>query len=58
MLFRIDDDPDHPFSEIVGLLQRVVREPDDVVYGVLRKNGELVEVAASKVITAKLVPTR
>jgi hypothetical protein len=59
LLFRIEGDPEHPFSEVVGLLQRIDTDPGGARrLAVLRRNGELVEVLESDVIRWKLVPTR
>ena len=57
ILYRIEDS-DHPFNEVVGLLQRVENE-DDGAYDtlmILRKSGELVEVGAEQIVSWKVLP--
>ena len=57
MLFRIRGDSEHPFSEAVGLLQRVDRTADaGLTYHVVRRSGEMIAVPASDVIKLKMVP--
>ncbi|MBW3590541.1 MAG: hypothetical protein KY393_01605 [Actinobacteria bacterium] len=54
ILFRIKGDPEHPFSEAVGVLQRI--DSDPTTYHVLRRSGEVVEVPEQSVVTLKLMP--
>ncbi|MEO7804554.1 MAG: hypothetical protein ABIS18_09490 [Actinomycetota bacterium] len=49
-MFRIDDS-EHPFSEAVGLVQRI----ENGIYLILKRNGTTVEVPADKVVTLKRV---
>jgi hypothetical protein len=59
ILFRIEGDQEHPFSEVVGLLQRVaVDEAGARTLAVCRRDGSLVEVAEADVIRLKFVPIR
>lgn len=59
ILFRIEGDPDHPYSEVVGLLQRVaVNESGARTLAVCRRDGSVVEVAETDVIRLKFVPIR
>lgn len=55
ILFRIDGDPQHPFSEVVGIVQRISEE--NRVYHVVKRDGTLVEVPAADVVKLKIVPT-
>jgi len=51
ILFRIEGDPEHPYSEVVGLLQRVtVDEAGARTLAVCRRDGSVVEVAEADVI--------
>jgi len=59
ILFRIEGDPDHPYSEVVGLLQRVaVNEAGARTLAVCRRDGSVVEVAEADVIRLKFIPIR
>ena len=59
ILFRIEGDPDHPYSEVVGLLQRVaVSESGARTLAVCRRDGSVVEVAETDVIRLKFIPIR
>lgn len=58
ILYKIEGDPEHPFSEVVGLLQRVETAPDGGrILHVCRRNGVLVAVAEVDVIRMKFIPT-
>jgi len=58
ILYRIQGDPDHPFSEVVGLLQRVGPGPGGAtIIAVCRRDGSVVEVAQPDVVRMKFVPT-
>ncbi|GAC1374700.1 MAG: hypothetical protein NVSMB32_17770 [Actinomycetota bacterium] len=58
ILYRIEGDPEHPFSEVVGLLQRVERNADGArLLHVCRRSGAVVVVAEADVIRMKFVPT-
>jgi hypothetical protein len=57
VLFRVHGDPDHPFSEAVGLLQRVeVDSGGSRTLVVLRRDGTLVAVPERDLVKLKLVP--
>lgn len=57
MLFRIEGDPEHPFSEVVGVLLRVTGAGSpEATYSVIRRSGEVVEVRQDKVMALKLLP--
>jgi hypothetical protein len=59
ILFRIEGDPDHPYSEVVGLLQRVAgNEAGARTLAVCRRDGSVVEVAEADVIRLKFIPIR
>jgi hypothetical protein len=59
ILFRIEGDPDHPYSEVVGLLQRVaVDESGARTLAVCQRDGSVVEVAETDVIRLKFIPIR
>lgn len=57
VLYRIHGDPDYPFSEVTGLLQRIDRPPGaPPTYSVIRRTGEVVEFSEASVVKAKLLP--
>jgi hypothetical protein len=57
LLFRVEGDPDHPFSEVSGVLQRVERLPGDhCIYHIVRRSGEMVRVAEPDVLKVKIIP--
>ncbi len=57
LLFRLPGDPNYPFSEVTGVLQRVERSPDGhCVYHIVRRSGELVSVAEPDVLKLKIIP--
>ena len=59
ILFRIEGDPEHPYSEVVGLLQRVaVDEAGARTMVVCRRDGSVVEVAEADVIRLKFIAIR
>ena len=59
VLFRIEGDPDHPYSEVVGLLQRVAVDRSGArTLAVCRRDGSVVEVAEADVIRLKFIPIR
>lgn len=58
ILFRIAGDPQHPFSEVVGVLQRVEELPGGGrVLHVCRRTGAVVTVAEADVVRMKFIPT-
>jgi hypothetical protein len=59
ILFRIEGDPEHPYSEVVGLLQRVaVNQAGSRTLAVCRRDGSVVEVAEADVLRLKFIPVR
>lgn len=57
ILFSLSDDPEHPFSEVTGVLQRVTdADGPDARYSVVRRSGEVVEVRRDAVLKLKLLP--
>lgn len=56
--FRIYDDPSYPFSEAVGVLQGIDRNADDVVYRIVRRNGEVTRVKDTDIVRLKQIPGR
>ncbi|MBW3588462.1 MAG: hypothetical protein KY429_03495 [Actinobacteria bacterium] len=57
LLFKIEGDSEHPFSEAVGLLQRVVSTDSGSELYILKRNGEIVVVAESAIVSYKVIPT-
>ncbi|HVL50725.1 MAG TPA: hypothetical protein VM754_04400 [Actinomycetota bacterium] len=57
ILYSIPDDPEHPFSEVTGVLQRVTDAGGpDARYSIVRRSGEIVEVRRDAVLKLKLLP--
>lgn len=57
MLFSITGDPEHPFSEVTGVLMRITdADGPDATYSVVRRSGEVVEVRRDAVLSLKLMP--
>ena len=54
--FRVRGDPEHPFSEVVGLLQGIDRSSGGVVYRIARRSGEVVEIDVADIVKLKMVP--
>ena len=55
LLYRITGDPDHPFNEVVGVLQRVSEEPGGRVLHVCRRNGAVVTVPEADIVAMKFL---
>lgn len=55
MLYKIYSDPDHPFSEAVGTLQRVEQGEAGVAYHLVRKSGETLVVLKNDIVSLKRV---
>jgi hypothetical protein len=54
--FRLHGDPSHRFSEAVGVVQAVgPASGGDAVVSILKRHGEVVEVAARDVLACKLL---
>lgn len=59
ILFRIAGDDLHPFSEVVGLLQRVVTNESGIrLLTVCRRDGTTLEVAEDDIVRMKFIPIR
>ncbi len=57
ILFSISGDPEHPFSEVTGVLQRVTdADGPDARYSIVRRSGEVVEVRHDAIVKLKLLP--
>jgi hypothetical protein len=52
----LHDDPAHPFSEAIGVVQAVRDEAGVQQVEVLNRKGEVVIVAVTDVLAAKLFP--
>jgi hypothetical protein len=50
--YTLHDDPEHPFSEAIGVLQSVT----GARLRILRRRGEVVDVALDDVLAAKVFP--
>ena len=51
--FRLHDDPDHPFSEAIGVVQAV--DPSGSV-SIVTRTGTTVTVQATDILAAKIFP--
>lgn len=57
ILFSIEGDPEHPFSEVVGVLMRITdADGPEACYSVVRRSGEVVEVRRDAVRALKRMP--
>lgn len=56
ILFRIPGDPEHPFSEVIGLVQQIDRSGSAPVYRIVRRSGEVVSVPETDVVKVKVIP--
>lgn len=57
MLYRIQGDPEHPFSEVVGMLQRVATDEQDLrSFHICRRDGSVTVVAEADVVGMKFLP--
>jgi hypothetical protein len=57
ILFRISGDDEHPFSEVTGVLMRVeVGDEADRRLHILRRSGEIVQVAEKDIVKLKMIP--
>jgi ribosomal protein S12 methylthiotransferase accessory factor YcaO len=54
--YRLHDDPAHPFSEAIGVVQAVRDEAGVQQVEVLNRKGEVVIVPVTDVLAAKLFP--
>lgn len=53
ILYRLDDDPAFPFSEVVGVVQRV----KGATLLIRKRDGKSVEVSQSNILKLKVIPT-
>jgi hypothetical protein len=58
ILYRIEGDSEHPFSEAVGVLQKVDEVPSGVILEILKKGGAVTRIAKNDIVTLKVIPTR
>lgn len=57
VLFRIEGDPEFPYSEAVGLLQRVdATAAGERTWVILKRDGTTVEVPERAVVRYRVVP--
>jgi hypothetical protein len=52
--YRLHDDPDHPFSEAIGVVMAI--HDDDARIDLVSRRGELVSVAIDDILAAKVFP--
>lgn len=59
ILYRLEHDPQFPFNEVVGVLQRIEVSPEGETtsYLVVKRDGSLVSVPATAIVRLKVVPT-
>ena len=55
--FRLRGDPEHPFSEAIGVVMAVDPSDGDERIKILTRRGDEVVVAASDVLARKTFPT-
>ncbi len=55
--FRVHDDPEHPWSEAVGVIQAVF-DPgtDDARLSIVSRRGDIREIRVENVVAYKLFP--
>jgi hypothetical protein len=58
ILYRITGDPEHPYSEVVGVLQRVAAGDGGRVLHICRRDASVVAVAETDVVRMKFLPPR
>lgn len=56
ILYRLNDGGAQPFSEVVGVLQRVDRSQDADVYIIVRRDGSVAEVPEPAIVALKRLP--
>ena len=52
--YALHDDPDHPFSEAIGVVMSVRGDAADELVTIVNRRGETVEIAASDVLAHKV----
>ncbi|HEX2052858.1 MAG TPA: hypothetical protein VHJ78_03900 [Actinomycetota bacterium] len=56
LLYSIEGDPQHPFSEVTGVLLRVSGgDGPDARYSVMRRSGEVVEVERASIVKLRML---
>ena len=55
--YRLHDDPDHPFSEAIGVVLSVHPSGSDEVVSLMDRKGRTIEIAASDVVARKVFET-
>lgn len=58
ILLKLDNDSEHPFTEVVGVLQRIEGEHADRRYLVLKRDGSEVTVVDKAIMASKVVSPR
>ena len=58
ILYTIEGDSEHPFSEAVGVLQKVDETPNGVILEILKKGGDISRVPKNDIVTMKVIPPR
>ncbi len=51
--YRLLDDPEHPFSEAVGIVMGVDGSGDDALVSIVKRTGQVVETRAGDILAAK-----
>jgi hypothetical protein len=54
--YALRADPEHPFSEAIGMVGSVEGEGSDLTISIFTKRGERVEMRAGDVLAAKVFP--
>ncbi len=54
--YRLHDDPAHPFSEAIGMVQAVRGEEGAERVEIVNRRGEVASVATDDILAAKLFP--
>ena len=52
--YRLHDDPDHPFSEAIGVVMSVRDEAPDEVITIVDRRGQKIELPAADVLARKV----
>lgn len=54
--YRLRDDPEHPFSEAIGVVQSVNGEGEDLRISIVNRKAEVTVVSLADIEAAKLWP--
>lgn len=54
--YRLHGDPEHPFSEAIGVVMSVDGSDDEERVRIMTRRGEDVEVATSDILASKTFP--